>query len=436
MSGLILHGPKDSPRNWKIFIAAKYSGVEIQTLPFVFGEDNKKPEFLAKNPIGKVPVLETPEGYVFESNACARYVALLDKNRTLLGRNILEEAQVEQWTDFTLNELEPNIMTWIGPILGYLDYDKDTHDQAVKNLKRAFDALNRHLETRTYLVGERVSLADVIMASSLASPYKMVFDPKFRSPFPNVNRWFDSMCGQPNFAEVLKFENTSWCVVPQSFKKKAAPRKVEVEDEEEEETTAEEKKEAAPKAAAPKPEAPKKEAPKKKKDEDEEEEEEDVDREEKKKNELDSLPKSTFVIDEFKRFYSNNPLDPALAFLWEKFDNEGWSMWFCDYKYNDELTKVFMTTNLVGGFLQRMDPMRKYSFGQMNIYGPETQQKLTGFWIIRSKEIPKTMSEVDDTELYTWNRIDNIEANKDKIRTYLAKENLDGNEWLDGKTFK
>jgi len=421
-SGLVLHGPKESPRNWKILITAKFSGVEIQIPPFTFGEDNKKPEFLFKNPIGKVPVLETPEGYVAESNAICRYLALLDQKRTLLGRSALEEAQVEQWSDFTLNELEPNIMTWIGPILGYLEYDAETHEQAVKNLKRAFEALNRHLETRTYLVGERLSLADIIMASTLTNPYRMVLDGRFRNPFPNVNRWFESMTLQPNFAEILKLDISQWCVVSQSAKKKAPAQKAQpAAAAQAEESKAEAKKDNKKKAA---------------KDEDEEEPEEDEHEEKKSKNELDLLPKSAFVMDEWKRFYSNNPLDVALPWLWEKFDNEGWSMWFCEYKYNDELTKVFMTSNLVGGFLQRMDPMRKYAFGQMNIYGPEDKQNLTGFWIIRSKEIPKSMSEVDDVELYSWNRIDNIEANKEKIRQYLAKENVDGHEWLDGKTFK
>jgi elongation factor 1-gamma len=278
------------------------------------------------------------------------------------------------------------------------------------------------LETRTYLVGERLSLADIIMASTLSNPYRMVLDARFRTPYPNVNRWFDSMCQQPEIEVVLKLANSGWCVVSQTAKKKAAPKKEAAKEE-----TA---------AAAPKEEAKKAEKPKKKANDDDDDEEEEEEQEEKKKNELDSLPKSNFVMDEWKRFFSNNPLDTALPFLWEKFDNEGWSMWFCEYKYNNELTKTFMTANLVGGFLQRMDSMRKYAFGQMNIYGPEDKQNLTGFWIIRSKEIPKTMQEVDDTELYQWNRVDNIEANKGKIRTYLAKEAFNGAEWLDGKTFK
>jgi len=416
-----LIGPKESTRNWKIFIVAKYVGVQLETAPFTFGEDNKKPEFLRKNPVGKVPVLETPEGYVFESNAIAKYLALQDKNRTLLGRSTIEEAQVDQWIDFSMNELEPNIMTWLGPIWGYIDYEQEAHTRAVANLKKAFEALNRFLENHTYLVGERLSLADIITAALLVSPYKLVLDARFRAPFPHVNRWFECITSQENFQEVVKIDNAQWCVVSQQAKKKAPAQKAP----ETKETAKAEEKPAAAEAK-----------PKDKKAHDDDDEEEEEEAEERKKNPLDALPKSAFVMDELKRFFSNHPLDVAVPWLYEKFDPEGYTMWYCSYKYNDELKQAFMTSNLVRGFLQRMESMRKYSFGQINIYGPEEKQSIYGFWIIRSKEIPQSMLDVDDVELYDWIKIENPAAEKAKITTILAKEPLDGKEVLDAKTFK
>eukprot|EP01043_Picozoa_sp_COSAG02_P078386 COSAG02_NODE_17620_length_991_cov_1.019058_1_plen_65_part_10 len=55
-----------NPRANKALIAAKYNAVDV-TIPagFVMGESNKTPEFLALNPLGKVPTLETPEGGIF-----------------------------------------------------------------------------------------------------------------------------------------------------------------------------------------------------------------------------------------------------------------------------------------------------------------------------------------------------------------------------------
>lgn len=55
-------------------------------------------------------------------------------------------------------------------------------------------------------------------------------------------------------------------------------------------------------------------------------------------------------MDEFKRTYSNQDTKTvALPYFWKNFEKEFYSMWFCEYKYADELSKVFMTSNLIGG---------------------------------------------------------------------------------------
>lgn len=62
----------------------------------------------------------------------------------------------------------------------------------------------------------------------------------------------------------------------------------------------------------------------------------------------------TFNMDEFKREYSNkDTLTEALPYFWKNFDKENFSIWFCEYKYNDELARIFMTSNLIRGeFIQ------------------------------------------------------------------------------------
>jgi len=47
----------------------------------------KKEEHRKRHPLGKVPVLETPEGYIYESNAILRYVARLNSDAKLYGEN-------------------------------------------------------------------------------------------------------------------------------------------------------------------------------------------------------------------------------------------------------------------------------------------------------------------------------------------------------------
>jgi len=60
----------------------------------------------------------------------------------------------------------------------------------------------------------------------------------------------------------------------------------------------------------------------------------------KKKNPFASMPKSSFDLDGFKRFYSNEDESKSIPYFWQKFDPENYSIWLGEYKYNNELTKV------------------------------------------------------------------------------------------------
>ena len=58
----------------------------------------------------------------------------------------------------------------------------------------------------------------------------------------------------------------------------------------------------------------------------------------------------TFNMEDWKRMYSNNDTKTvAVPYFWENFDKENYSLWFCEYKYPEDLKLIFMTCNLVGG---------------------------------------------------------------------------------------
>jgi len=65
------------------------------------------------------------------------------------------------------------------------------------------------------------------------------------------------------------------------------------------------------------------------------------------------------------------------------YDPEGYSLWFCDYKHNDENQVTFVTMNKVGGFLQRMDFIRKYAFSKMCILSESPPYSIKGVWLFR-----------------------------------------------------
>ena len=108
------------------------------------------------------------------------------------------------------------------------------------------------------------------------------------------------------------------------------------------------------------------------------------------KNPLDDLPKSAFNLEEWKRQYSNLDTRGAggsLEWFYEKFDHEGFSIWSVDFKYNDELTQVFMSNNQVGGFFNRLEASRKYLFGSVGVLGKANDSVISGAVIIRGQDI-------------------------------------------------
>lgn len=76
-------------------------------------------------------------------------------------------------------------------------------EKAKEDVKKAMAALNGHLLTRTYLVGERISLADIAVCCNLLQLYQWVMDAEFRQPYENVNRWFTTLINQTQFKAVI-----------------------------------------------------------------------------------------------------------------------------------------------------------------------------------------------------------------------------------------
>lgn len=147
-----------------------------------------------------MPAFESGDGKCLtDSNAIAYYVS----NDQLRGKTDFEKAQILQWLGFADSEILPASCAWVFPILGILQYNKASVDRAKEDIKTYMKALNTHLLSKTYLVGERLSLADISVACTLLQLYTNAFDPEFRKPFQNVNRWFTTVVNQPNFKKVV-----------------------------------------------------------------------------------------------------------------------------------------------------------------------------------------------------------------------------------------
>merc|ERR1712243_361295 len=107
----------------------------------------------------------------------------------------------------------------------------------------------------------------------------------------------------------------------------------------------------------------------------------------KQKDPFADMPKGTFDLEEWKRFYSNNDEDESVKWFWEHFDHENYSIWRGDYKYNDELTMVFMSYNLIGGMFQRLEKLKKNAFASCCLFGENNNSSISGIWVFKGQSL-------------------------------------------------
>ena len=106
-----------------------------------------------------------------------------------------------------------------------------------------------------------------------------------------------------------------------------------------------------------------------------------------------------------------------------------------DFKYNNELTQTFMSSNQIGGFFNRLEASRKYLFGSMGVLGETNNSIITGALIARGQDIKPVVDVAPDWESYEYKRLDlNNPEDKAFFEAALAWDlEIDGKKWADGK---
>jgi len=385
---------------------AKENGLDLDLVDVT--PQQPTPEYLKLNPLGQVPTFEGADGLVLtESIAISVYLASQNEKTTLLGKNKAEYAQILKWMSFANSALLPNLGGWFGPLLGRVPYNKKSVDVATAATLKVTGIMEEYLKNQTFLVGERISAADFFTAGIAVRGFQFVFDAEWRKAHPNFTRWFDLIANHPSFKAVVDVEYVEEAVKYTPPKKEAKPA-------------------AAPKAAAPKKEEP-------------EEEEEAAPAAPKPKHPIEALGKAKMVLDDWKRKYSNEDTrGAALPWFWENYDPSEWSLWKVDYKYNDELTQIFMTSNLIGGFFARLEASRKYIFGSLSVYGESNNSLISGAFLIRGQDHVAAFDVAPDWESYEFTKLD---ASKPEDKEFIADvwswdKPIGGKEWADGKVFK
>ncbi|KAJ1894950.1 Elongation factor 1-gamma, partial [Coemansia sp. S17] len=204
--GTIIGPTTNNTRNYKARVVAQFLGINLATTPdFVMNVDNHTEEYLAKYPSGKVPVFEGANGLsLIDSSAIAYYVASqAGSNSSLLGQTADETAEILQYMFFTEADLMPAIAGTLYSIQGFMPYVKPSQVYSEEQLFRFLGVLDAILLTKTFLVGERITVADVILACDLMTVYTAYLTSEDRKKFRNVTRYFKTMINQPAFKAVV-----------------------------------------------------------------------------------------------------------------------------------------------------------------------------------------------------------------------------------------
>ena len=365
--------------------------VELQDVDWEDAETRKT--LTPKSPTGTFPFLETTEGVLSESRAIENYLAMKYKPE-LLGENDLEKAQVRQWSDFAIFEIGYCAKEVVYPIFGWKNYCKESYDKANNKVKEFMKVLEAHMKDKEFVMGNKLTLADVNLFRELKYFFQLVFPKGLRDKlFPNVTKWFQKMADTD---EVKKaYGKILLC---------NQPMKPFVKEEKKEEK----KKEV------------------KKKEEKEEEKKEEPPKEKKKVNPLDLLPPSRLELETFKRaFLNNKDKEDAMNKFWEIYDPEGYSLWWVEYQNLPTECKIlFRTSNSKGMFLQKCDAVRRYAFAVHGVYGVEDDYKIRGLWMFRGTDIPQEMKDNDLYEYITFTKLDiNKPEDRQLVHDYWTKLN-------------
>ncbi|KAI9292680.1 glutathione S-transferase [Neoconidiobolus thromboides FSU 785] len=201
--GRLYGAPKNSRVN-KSLVTAKLSGVEIDFDPnFQFGVDNKKPEYLAKFPLGQTPAFEGKDGLILtESAAIPLHIASQKENNPLLGKDANERSKVYQYLFFGETSVFSAFLPILLPHLGFAPYDEQTEAKHYEKLDRPLSYLNNELKGKDYLVGNHLTLADVNLYFCLETLYSRFFSNTDRSKYQNLTKYIDNIANLPEIKEV------------------------------------------------------------------------------------------------------------------------------------------------------------------------------------------------------------------------------------------
>ncbi|KAG9439479.1 hypothetical protein H6P81_019644 [Aristolochia fimbriata] len=207
-----VYGPAYASAARRVLACLIEKEVEFEMVPVdLIGGEQKKPEYLKLQPFGMVPVVQDGDFSLYESRAILRYYAekYAAQGTNLLGKNLEERAQVEQWLEVEGQNYQPHIYTLVLQLLFFPKMGKTADEKTVKEneekLAQVLDVYEERLSKSKYLAGDFFSLADLshlpfthYLVNAMDKAY-LIKDRK------HVNAWWEDISNRPSWKKVLEF---------------------------------------------------------------------------------------------------------------------------------------------------------------------------------------------------------------------------------------
>ncbi len=189
----------ESGNAYKVRLLLAQLAIPFERIPVdILAGETRRPDFMAKNPNHKIPLLEWPDGRTLaESNAILFH---LSEGTPFLPVDAWERAQVLQWMFFEQYSHEPNIAVprfWHFAGLDEENREAIVAKQAAGN--HALDVMEKHLASRPFFAGDRYSIADIALFAYTHVADEGGFD---LDRFPVVQRWIERVREQPGHIEI------------------------------------------------------------------------------------------------------------------------------------------------------------------------------------------------------------------------------------------
>ncbi|MFI4890266.1 MAG: glutathione S-transferase family protein [Steroidobacterales bacterium] len=201
--GFVLYDYLPSGNGYKVRLVCKHLGIEYRLAELDIKQGaTRTPEFLKKNPNGRIPLLEIPEhGFLAESHAIIAYLA---EGSDLIPGDAWQRALMWQWMCFEQYNLEPNIGTARFWLTSLHKTPLELGERLTEKLHKAYDALDvleRGLTGRHFLVADRFTLADISLYAytHVAAEAHLSLD-----KYPAIHAWLKRVAAQPHHAPITE----------------------------------------------------------------------------------------------------------------------------------------------------------------------------------------------------------------------------------------